>query len=144
MDTAFSLHERLQADTLPVGEWPLCDVRLMNDANFPWVILVPRRSGLREIHELSGADQQELLRESCHLGRSLLAAFAGEKLNVAALGNLVPQLHIHHVVRHAGDAAWPAPVWGKIAAQPYSAEALSRVQAIMKGVVNELPGNFEL
>ena len=125
--TEFVLHERLAADCLVVGDWPLCRVLLMNDSNFPWLILVPRRPNLREIYELNAADRAQFLAESCALGEALMQQFAGDKLNVAALGNMVPQLHIHHIVRKVGDAAWPAPVWGKVPAVPYApaaAEAL--------------------
>jgi len=116
---AFELDARLAADTLPFGDFPLCRILLMNDAQYPWWILVPRRVGVREIYELNDTDQSQLLRESVLFGRALMQAYSGEKLNVAALGNVVPQLHIHHVVRFRGDPAWPAPVWGRAPAQPY-------------------------
>ncbi|TDU26675.1 diadenosine tetraphosphate (Ap4A) HIT family hydrolase [Panacagrimonas perspica] len=116
----FELHPRLAADTFVLGQWPLCTLLLMNDAQYPWCILVPRRAGLREIHDLPDADQQQLLRESSALGRALMQAFGGFKLNVAALGNVVAQLHVHHIVRFDGDPAWPAPVWGKHPARPYT------------------------
>jgi diadenosine tetraphosphate (Ap4A) HIT family hydrolase len=119
MTAEFALHPRLAADTIELHRWPLCTVLLMNDARYPWCILVPRRPDIREIYELSGADQQQLLRESSTLGRALMQAFAGTKLNVAALGNVVPQLHVHHIVRFEHDAAWPGPVWGRHPAQPY-------------------------
>ncbi len=120
----FVLHERLAADCIVVGDWPLCRVLLMNDSNYPWLILVPRRPNLREIYELDTADRSQFLAESCALGEALMQQFAGDKLNVAALGNMVPQLHIHHVVRKVGDAAWPAPVWGKVPAVAYQAPQL--------------------
>lgn len=116
---AFELDARLAADTLPFGDFPLCRILLMNDAQYPWWILVPRRVGVREIYELNDTDQNQLLRESVLFSRALMQAYSGEKLNVAALGNVVPQLHIHHVVRFRGDPAWPAPVWGRTPAQPY-------------------------
>ncbi|MDX5298341.1 MAG: HIT domain-containing protein [Gammaproteobacteria bacterium] len=144
MEPAFQLHERLAADTVYVANWPLCAVLLMNDAQYPWVILVPRRAGLRELHELAPADQQQFLRESCHLGAHLLADLGGDKLNVAALGNLVPQLHIHHIVRRVGDAAWPAPVWGRHPPQAYTPEVLREVVAKVQTMVRSLPGGFEL
>lgn len=112
-DSGYRLHERLQADTLDLGQSALCDIRLMNDQSWPWIILVPRRPGVREIYELAVSDQQQLLRESSCLGQGMMALFDGDKLNVAALGNMVPQLHLHHIVRFAGDPAWPAPVWGR-------------------------------
>jgi len=122
----FTLHERLAADTLLIGDWPLSRVLLMNDAQFPWLILVPRRPALREIYELDEADQLQLLRESSALGRELMALYAGDKLNIGALGNLVPQLHVHHIVRRAGDPAWPGPVWGKLPPQPYGEAELAQ------------------
>ena len=118
-EASFVLHPRLAADTVVLRQWPLCTMLLMNDARYPWCILVPRRPGVREIYELSTTDQQQLLRESSTLGRALMQAFAGTKLNVAALGNVVSQLHVHHVVRFEHDAAWPGPVWGRHPAEPY-------------------------
>ncbi|MGH8457490.1 MAG: HIT domain-containing protein [Stenotrophobium sp.] len=132
---SFELHPRLAADTVTVNELPLSRLLLMNDSQYPWCILVPRREGLREIYELSEADQLQLWRESAQLSRALMAEFRGDKLNVAALGNMVPQLHVHHIVRFAGDAAWPAPVWGRLPAQAYEAAALAqRIEAIRRAV----------
>ena len=118
------LDSRLQRDTILVVSWPLCEVLLMNESRYPWLILVPRRPGATEIYQLEEIDQMTLLRESSRLGRALMTEFAGDKLNVAALGNVVSQLHVHHVVRFAGDAAWPGPVWGKHVPEPYAADAL--------------------
>lgn len=111
--TEFSLHPQLAADCTLAADAPLSQLLLMNDSQYPWFILVPRRAGLREIYELDSADQQQLLAESVALGRAAMQAYGGDKLNVAALGNMVPQLHVHHVVRRVGDPAWPAPVWGR-------------------------------
>lgn len=117
----FTLHERLAADTLRVGSLPLSELLLMNDSRFPWCILVPRRNGMRDIIDLLPADIDQLNRESVALQRALRSIFAPDKLNVAAIGNLVPQLHVHHIARFAGDSEWPAPVWGRGTAQPYDA-----------------------
>jgi diadenosine tetraphosphate (Ap4A) HIT family hydrolase len=117
------LHPRLAADCLRLGAFPLSELLLMNDARYPWYILVPRREGVREIFELAEADQAQLLRESSHLARAMVEALAPDKLNIAAIGNLVPQLHVHHVARFTGDAVWPAPVWGRGEAEPYAADA---------------------
>jgi diadenosine tetraphosphate (Ap4A) HIT family hydrolase len=136
---AFVLDARLAADCHRVGAFELCLLLLMNDANYPWFILVPRRAGVREIYELEPADQTLLLGESVALGRALMAAFAGEKLNVAALGNAVPQLHVHHIVRRTGDAAWPAPVWGRVPAQPYREAGLRERLAALRP---RLPAGF--
>ena len=115
----FELHPRLDQDCKIVGDFPLCRLLLMNDANYPWFILVPRREGIREIFELSHRDQDQLLRESSQLSKVLLHNFNAEKLNIAALGNIVPQLHIHHIARNRNDQAWPKPVWGHSPSRPY-------------------------
>ena len=120
---SFELHPRLAADAFVLGDFPLCRLLLMNDAQYPWFILVPRRENAREIYLLEEADQQQLLRESSQLARALMEAYRGEKLNVAALGNVVPQLHLHHIVRFAADPAWPGPVFGRHPAQPYGEAA---------------------
>jgi len=126
------LDPRLQQDCLVVGRFPLCHLLLMRDANYPWFILVPDREAVTEIHHLEEADRLQLLQESCSLSAALEAAFHPDKLNVAALGNLVPQLHIHHVVRYRDDAAWPAPVWGRLPAKAYSDTGLAEVVAKLK------------
>jgi diadenosine tetraphosphate (Ap4A) HIT family hydrolase len=128
---AFALHPQLAADTAVAGDFPLCRLLLMNDARYPWFILVPRREGVREIYELADADQAQLAAESAQLGRALMEAFEGHKLNVAALGNMVPQLHVHHVVRYTGDDAWPAPVWGRHPPRPYTpGERSARIERL--------------
>lgn len=135
---SFELHPRLHADTVRVGDLPLSRLLLMNDARYPWAILVPRRENLREIYELSGDDQAQLLLESSALARALMSAFAGHKLNIGALGNVVSQLHVHHVVRYPDDPAWPGPVWGHSPAQAYAPEALqARIAALQLAL--ELP-----
>jgi diadenosine tetraphosphate (Ap4A) HIT family hydrolase len=131
----FYLHERLAADTLSLGRSALCEIRLMNDSAWPWVLLVPMRPAIREIHELDEGDQWQLLKESSALGRGLMQAFEGDKLNVAALGNMVPQLHLHHLVRFVDDPAWPGPVWGRQPPVPYSEESLLQCLEILKPVL---------
>lgn len=139
-DPAFELHPQLLKDTLAVGDWPLSRVLLLNDAQYPWLVLVPRRAGLREIYELAEAEQLQLLRESSAAGRVLMQAFAGDKLNIGALGNLVPQLHVHHIVRRIGDPAWPGPVWGRHPPQPYGADAAAqRLQQLRTQLAAALP-----
>ena len=131
MTETFELDPRLAADTHTIGDLPLCRLLLMKDRQYPWTILVPRRAGLREIYQMDEADQQQFWRESAQLSRVIMELFRGDKLNVGALGNMVPQLHIHHIVRHAGDPAWPSPVWGKLPRQPYQEAALlQRVRQI--------------
>lgn len=124
----FQLHPQLAADTVTLGSLQLCRVLLMNDSQYPWVILVPQHDAIREIYQLSASDQRTCWEESSMLSELMMSHFQGDKLNVAALGNLVPQLHIHHIVRHTSDPAWPQPVWGAAPAQPYSVEALAKLQ----------------
>ena len=124
IEQVFKLDARLENDTRRIASWPLCDLLLMNDRQYPWCILVPRVANLSEIFQLSPIQRQQLDLESIFLSKTLMAIFEGEKLNVAALGNVVKQLHIHHVVRYSKDPAWPAPVWGKFPAKAYSEEAL--------------------
>jgi diadenosine tetraphosphate (Ap4A) HIT family hydrolase len=128
----FALHPRLAADTFVLGDFPLCRLLLMNDAQYPWCILVPRRENAREIYLLDPADQQQLLRESVQLSRALMEAVQGHKLNVAALGNVVPQLHVHHIARFVGDPAWPAPVWGRHPPRPYEAAERAALLAALR------------
>ena len=125
----FILHERLAADGIALGDGPLSSVRLMNDRRYPWLILVPRRASLREIHELAAADRALLIEEIALAGQALQAASGAAKINVGALGNLVPQLHVHVVARAPGDPAWPGPVWGHGRAEPYEAADLAAVCA---------------
>jgi len=120
---SFILDHRLQADTLSVGDLPLCRVLLMNDQRYDWLIAVPRVPEVTEWVQLSEVEQQQLMLESRVLSQVLLAHGRGEKLNVGALGNVVAQLHIHHLLRHPQDPAWPGPVWGHSQAEAYSAEA---------------------
>lgn len=123
---AWHLHPQLADDTHPVAQFKLCELRLMDDANHPWLILVPRVEDAVELIDLDDAQQAELTREVATTSRALQKAFSPHKLNVAALGNLVPQLHVHVIARFREDIAWPRPVWGMATAQPYSPEALVR------------------
>jgi diadenosine tetraphosphate (Ap4A) HIT family hydrolase len=122
-ETGFVLDPRLAADTCPIASLPLCDVLLMDDARYPWLILVPRQTGLVEIADLDDADQATLWQEVNQAAAALRQVAPCEKLNVAALGIVVRQLHIHVVARNEGDAAWPRPVWGQGKAAPYEATA---------------------
>ena len=125
--TDFALDPRLVADTLAVGDLPLSRVLLMRDARFPWLILVPRRPGLRELIDLPAGERGILMEEIAGASRVLRAETGAEKLNVGALGNAVAQLHVHVVARFAADAAWPGPVWGSGAAQPYPERVAERL-----------------
>ncbi len=101
---------------------------MLNDANYPWFILLPNRAGITEIHHLSEADQHQLMTESMFFSQCLEQVFQADKLNIAALGNVVPQLHVHHIARFTTDACWPAPVWGALSAIPYNEEQLNIIK----------------
>ncbi len=116
----FQLHPRLEQDCIAVGRLELCRVLMMNDSQYPWFILVPERANLLEIYQLSKAEREVLIEESSYLAENLAKLYKADKMNIAAIGNLVPQLHIHHIVRYQTDKAWPAPVWGKFDAVPYT------------------------
>lgn len=124
----FALDPRLQQDTLAIGDFPLCRLLLSNDSNYPWFILVPRREAISEIFQLDVADQLQLWQETTALAEILKDTFDADKLNVAALGNVVSQLHMHVIVRKRDDVAWPAPVWGKHVAEPYDAEQVAAIR----------------
>ncbi|MGY4516020.1 HIT family protein [Lysobacter sp. HA18] len=125
--TDWSLHAQLAADTHPVASLALCDILLMNDARWPWLILVPRIDGARDWIDLDRESQHRLSDEIAGASQTLRDLHAPDKLNVAALGNMVPQLHVHVIARFRTDAAWPRPVWGVGDAAPYSPEALPGV-----------------
>jgi len=128
-DTPFSLAPELQRDCIELADWPLCKVLLMNDSQYPWFILVPRVAGVKEIIDLSEELQITLLQESGKLSKLLQQVFNPDKLNVAALGNMVPQLHVHHIARFTTDAAWPTPIWSKLPAVPYTDEQIAVLKA---------------
>ena len=132
----FQLHPTLARDCIALGRFELCRLLLMNDANFPWFIMVPEREGVQEIFQLSREDQTRLILESSRLAVHLAERYAADKLNVAALGNLVPQLHIHHIVRYRTDPAWPQPVWGKVPPSPYDPAEVDRIQGDIAGILS--------
>ena len=123
----FELHTQLAADTVPVGQFRLSLVRLHRDATYPWMVLVPKRENMREIFHLSEEDQQQLMRESSHLSEVMTSIFAPTKMNIAAIGNIIPQLHIHHVARYDNDAAWPRSIWGVTEPNEYHADKLQKL-----------------
>lgn len=139
MSHSFVLDPRLDADTLPVIELPLCSVRLMRDATYPWLVLVPRLDDVSEIIDLAELDRRWLMEEIAKVSTALKAITSCDKLNVAALGNQVAQLHVHVIARVRGDAAWPAPVWGKVPPTPYhpsaQADMLAKLRARLGGSV---------
>lgn len=131
----FELHPRLAADCEILGELSLARVLLMKDANYPWVILVPKVNDIRELHELSEKDQQQLTAESSFVSVRMQDIFQADKMNVAALGNMVPQLHVHIIARFENDPAWPNPIWGAVSPLAYSPEALSeQVKRLQKAL----------
>jgi diadenosine tetraphosphate (Ap4A) HIT family hydrolase len=113
-DSAWSLHPQLTQDTIDIGDLPLCKVLVIKDANYPWLMLVPRRPEKVEIIDLDEVEQAQLMAEVSRAARALKDITKCDKLNIAALGNMVPQLHVHVIARRTGDAAWPRPVWGVV------------------------------
>lgn len=134
----FELHSQLAQDTLPVGCFPLSLLLLSRDANYPWCILVPQREDVFEIHHLAEEDQLQLIRESCRLAETMTSLFDAHKMNVAALGNQVRQLHLHHVARFPEDPAWPQPIWGVVSPKPYSSSQLAeRLEQLRNALVGD-------
>lgn len=126
----FKLHPRLAADCLMVGRFPLSLLLLMDECRYPWFILVPQRPGMRELHDLCDSDRLRFFEESVLLSRAMEQALAPDKLNLAAIGNLVSQLHVHHIARFETDPAWPGTVWGRFPPIPYDDQA--RFELIQK------------
>ncbi|WP_386079993.1 HIT domain-containing protein [Vreelandella sp. F11] len=134
----FELDERLAADTFPIADLPLSRALLMNDARYPWVILVPRHASISEVFELSADDQQQLWRETTQLGDAMKTALGGDKVNIASLGNVVSQLHVHVVLRRHGDATWPAPVWGNGSPTPYDLDSQAQLRDQLLALIHGL------
>src|SRR2546430_11910882 len=129
---AWSLHSRLQQDTIDIGDLPLCRVLVIKDANYPWLLLVPRRVGAVEIIDLDEVEQAQLMTEVSRVARALKEIAKCDKLNIAALGNVVPQLHVHVIARRKNDAAWPRPVWGAAPAKAYLPDDLTGLIAALR------------
>ena len=121
----FTLDARLARDSVLLVQWPLCSVRLMNDSRYPWLVLVPQQPKCVEVYDLVEADQARLWQEATEAGRRLMHDRGADKLNLATLGNVVPQLHLHVIARCKGDFAWPGPVWGVGEAVPYPDDELA-------------------
>ncbi len=132
----FVIHPQLLNDCIDLGSFDLCRLLLMNDNRYPWCILVPQRSDITEIFQLSTADQIQLNKESIYLSQKLADAFSADKMNTAALGNVVSQLHVHHVVRYKNDQTWPAPIWGVGETVKYEQAELDRVKAKVEKILN--------
>lgn len=134
-DTAWSLHPQLKKDTIDIGDLPLCRVLVIKDANYPWLLLVPRREGAVEIIDLDEVAQAQLMTEMTRVSRALKEVTQCDKLNVAALGNMVPQLHVHVIARRTSDAAWPRPVWGVAQALSHDGEEVQNfISAIRRKI----------
>ncbi len=125
MTMTFQLHPRLQQDCITIGRFELCRLLMMNDSQYPWFILVPEKADISEIYQLTKPDREILTEESSYLAENLAELYQADKMNIAAIGNMVPQLHIHHIVRYQTDKAWPAPVWGKFDAVPYTEQQIT-------------------
>jgi len=128
----FQLHKQLESDCFTIGRFALSRLLLMNDNQFPWLILVPEVADITEIYQLTKQQQGVLIEESSYLAEQLRTVFNADKINIAAIGNLVPQLHIHHVVRYRSDKAWPAPIWGKFSAVAYTGQELTETISKLK------------
>ncbi len=124
----FQLHPQLKKDSIKIGCFSLSQLLLINDSQYPWFVLVPKRINLTEIYQLSEQEQILLQQESSFLASTLASCFKADKMNIAAIGNLVPQLHIHHIVRYKNDISWPAPVWGEYDAVPYTEQQAKKIQ----------------
>ena len=124
MAETWTLHPQLDRDTASIGDLPLSRVLIINDANYPWLLLVPRRANIVELIDLDDVAQAQLMTEVTRVARALRAVTDCDKLNIAALGNVVPQLHVHVIARFRSDAAWPKPVWGVAPPRPYDREGL--------------------
>ena len=131
---SFKLDARLEADTYWMGDLHLSRVLLMNDRRYPWIILVPMLEGLKELTDLSEEQSVTLLQESRAVSQWLIKQ-GGDKLNVGALGNVVSQLHLHHVMRKVDDPAWPGPVWGRSPAEPYAEDKVNALQHSLKATL---------
>lgn len=129
MSDTFTLHPQLATDCIELMDFPLSKLLLCKDSSYPWFILVPRVVDVEDIYQLEWQDQQQLLNESSLLSEFLMQEFNGDKMNVAALGNVVPQLHLHHIVRYSTDSSWPKPVWGQHVMTPYTSESLASLTA---------------
>ncbi|MBH3429426.1 HIT family protein [Pseudomonas alkylphenolica] len=133
----FALDLRLKDDTYVLGDFPLCRLLLSKDANYPWFILVPRRADISELFQLNDADQAQLWKETTFLAEVLKDGFDADKMNVATLGNVVAQLHMHVIVRRRNDPAWPSPVWGHTPATAYTNEQVAQLRERLKALLND-------
>ncbi len=139
----FELHPKLAQDTFYIADLPLCRLLLMNDRRYPWLILVPRQASLTEVYQLDQVQQHQLWDESALVGKRLMQFTHADKLNIAALGNQVPQLHVHHVARFHNDSSWPAPIWGLGTPQPYQPEQSQNVIASLQQIFADVSTHLD-
>lgn len=135
LSSAWTLHPRLEGDTVNLGDLPLCRVLIIKDANYAWLLLVPRRAEVNEITDLNEVEQAQLMTEITRVSRALKDVTGCDKLNIAALGNIVPQLHVHIIARRKTDPAWPKPVWGQAEPLPYDPVELDKIIAAMRRTI---------
>ncbi|MGZ8187162.1 MAG: HIT domain-containing protein [Methylosarcina sp.] len=128
----FRLHPQLEQDCINIGRFDLCRLLMMNDSLYPWFILVPEKADVTEIYQLNKLDQIQLIEESSFLAKNLSELFLADKMNIGAIGNLVPQLHIHHIVRYKTDKVWPAAIWGKSEKIPYTEKEINDKKILVK------------
>lgn len=131
----FILHPQLTKDTMVIGDLSLCRLLRMNERTYPWLILVPKRADIREIIDLAEDDQLQLMREIAQVSHALRQVHTPDKINVAALGNVVPQLHVHIIARFTGDPAWPRPIWGVHPVEPFAASDAKAEVALWHGTL---------
>lgn len=131
----FTLHPRIDADSLFLTDWPLCQIRLQNVSSLPWLVMIPRRDNIREVFELSLTDQHQLISEISTLSERLSSLEKAHKMNIGALGNVVPQLHVHVIPRSTHDPAWPQPIWGNLPMTPYTPEEQSAMIARLSSIL---------
>ncbi|TKB47420.1 HIT domain-containing protein [Thalassotalea mangrovi] len=134
----FTLHSDLQRDCVLVASLPLCELLLCNDSQYRWFIMVPRRNDVSDLHQLDWQDLQQFINESSMVSELLMQEFQGDKMNVAALGNVTPQLHIHHIVRFKDDPVWPKPIWGQLPLKPYPQGEIDRIQTSLSAKLAEI------
>jgi len=135
IDKNFKLHDQLQADCIELLDLPLCKLLVCNESAYPWFILVPRVSNAQDIYQLDWQQQQQFLNESSMLSEFLITEYNGDKMNVAALGNVVSQLHIHHIVRFKNDVSWPKPIWGQQPLTPYTED---EIQGLKENLIPQI------
>ncbi|RBP53274.1 HIT domain-containing protein [Arenicella xantha] len=138
----YELHPTLKADTIAIGDLNLCELRLMNNALVPWLILVPKRPNISEAYQLSEDEQIQLCQETSLISELTMQIFQGDKLNTGAIGNIVPQLHIHIVIRYQVDPVWPKPVWGNIEEHPYTHEEIKLVRQTLHTSIQQKLARF--